>query len=387
MTPTDASALSQANTSSRVTVAGGGKGHTLGRASRKQLATLLCAIWRPFFDAFGAAVPGAPGDGELMLEVCDATAELSHIEGAPSLLRWWRPRAQPSTPSVSSSASSAAAPANKAVSDIGSDNDDSSSTRSTDAARPFFRPPAAQSAAQQGAPQRRMPPSAVDKPNTLPAPQGVLRVHANTAWALAERVSEVRAAVASASEADKFAPALDHCGAWPAVHAALQAAWGGDETHVPAYSFVNPLLSCSSVRSAGDGQNTARAIADAGQAHSDAGSISRHSAHSGVVVSRDEIAQRVLLTFGLWCVAALLQLSAVEPRPELWGRYVAALNHLQGVLLATRCCAASALDAVSGADRAVASPGAYTHGAKRGAAACRRVRRMAEQIMTECACA
>jgi hypothetical protein len=40
----------------------------------------------------------------------------------------------------------------------------------------------------------------------------------------------------------------------------------------------------------------------------------------------------LLVTFGIWCMAALLQLASVEPRPELWGRYVAALNHLQGVL-------------------------------------------------------
>lgn len=40
----------------------------------------------------------------------------------------------------------------------------------------------------------------------------------------------------------------------------------------------------------------------------------------------------LLITFGVWCMAALLQLASVEPRPELWGRYSAALNHLQGVL-------------------------------------------------------
>ena len=39
-------------------------------------------------------------------------------------------------------------------------------------------------------------------------------------------------------------------------------------------------------------------------------------------------------------MAALLQLASVEPRPELWGRYVAALNHLQGVMfLSVSMCA------------------------------------------------
>ena len=38
---------------------------------------------------------------------------------------------------------------------------------------------------------------------------------------------------------------------------------------------------------------------------------------------------QILVTFGLWCIARLLELCQQEPRPELWGRYALGLNRLQ----------------------------------------------------------
>mmetsp|Transcript_24937 Transcript_24937/g.69548 ORF Transcript_24937/g.69548 Transcript_24937/m.69548 type:complete len:890 (-) Transcript_24937:66-2735(-) len=40
-----------------------------------------------------------------------------------------------------------------------------------------------------------------------------------------------------------------------------------------------------------------------------------------------------LSSFGVWCILRMLQLMQTEPRPELWGRYSAVLNRLQGVVL------------------------------------------------------
>ncbi|KAJ7548820.1 hypothetical protein O6H91_07G028500 [Diphasiastrum complanatum] len=40
----------------------------------------------------------------------------------------------------------------------------------------------------------------------------------------------------------------------------------------------------------------------------------------------------VLISFGVWCVHRVLELSLMESRPELWGKYTYVLNHLQGIL-------------------------------------------------------
>eukprot|EP00198_Chlamydomonas_reinhardtii_P011456 XP_001700793.1 predicted protein [Chlamydomonas reinhardtii] len=44
----------------------------------------------------------------------------------------------------------------------------------------------------------------------------------------------------------------------------------------------------------------------------------------------------VLVSFGVWCAYTLLQWCAAESRPELWGRYAAVLNRLQGVVWDSR---------------------------------------------------
>lgn len=40
----------------------------------------------------------------------------------------------------------------------------------------------------------------------------------------------------------------------------------------------------------------------------------------------------LLISFGVWCVHRVLELSLMESRPELWGKYTYVLNRLQGVL-------------------------------------------------------
>ncbi|KAG6553459.1 hypothetical protein Mapa_004371 [Marchantia paleacea] len=40
----------------------------------------------------------------------------------------------------------------------------------------------------------------------------------------------------------------------------------------------------------------------------------------------------LLISFGLWCVHRVLELSLMESRPELWGKYTFVLNRLQGIL-------------------------------------------------------
>ncbi|WOL15320.1 protein ETHYLENE-INSENSITIVE 2 isoform X1 [Canna indica] len=40
----------------------------------------------------------------------------------------------------------------------------------------------------------------------------------------------------------------------------------------------------------------------------------------------------LVVSFGVWCVHRVLELSLVESRPELWGKYTYVLNRLQGIL-------------------------------------------------------
>ncbi|XP_010941527.1 protein ETHYLENE-INSENSITIVE 2 isoform X2 [Elaeis guineensis] len=40
----------------------------------------------------------------------------------------------------------------------------------------------------------------------------------------------------------------------------------------------------------------------------------------------------LVVSFGVWCIHRILELSLVESRPELWGKYTYVLNRLQGIL-------------------------------------------------------
>ncbi|KAL5998650.1 Ethylene-insensitive protein 2 [Asimina triloba] len=40
----------------------------------------------------------------------------------------------------------------------------------------------------------------------------------------------------------------------------------------------------------------------------------------------------LIVSFGVWCIRRILELSVMESRPELWGKYTYVLNRLQGVL-------------------------------------------------------
>ncbi|KAJ8651165.1 hypothetical protein MRB53_004188 [Persea americana] len=40
----------------------------------------------------------------------------------------------------------------------------------------------------------------------------------------------------------------------------------------------------------------------------------------------------LIVSFGVWCVRRILELSLMESRPELWGKYTYVLNRLQGIL-------------------------------------------------------
>ncbi|KAK7337073.1 hypothetical protein VNO77_17632 [Canavalia gladiata] len=40
----------------------------------------------------------------------------------------------------------------------------------------------------------------------------------------------------------------------------------------------------------------------------------------------------LIISFGVWCIHRILNLSLVESRPELWGKYTYVLNHLQGII-------------------------------------------------------
>lgn len=52
-----------------------------------------------------------------------------------------------------------------------------------------------------------------------------------------------------------------------------------------------------------------------------------HSCGEGCVWRAD-----IIISFGVWCIHRLLDLSLMESRPELWGKYTYVLNRLQGII-------------------------------------------------------
>jgi ethylene-insensitive protein 2 len=40
----------------------------------------------------------------------------------------------------------------------------------------------------------------------------------------------------------------------------------------------------------------------------------------------------LIISFGVWCIHRILDLSVLESRPELWGKYTYVLNRLQGII-------------------------------------------------------
>jgi hypothetical protein len=313
--PTDASRAT--------TVPGGGKGHALGRASRKQLAMLLTAIWKQFYDNFGRAVPGAPADGDLVLEVCDALTEILHIDGVQTLLHWRDQQRSASPASTPRSAASTSVPSSPAARSCSR-----SRPASPGVAAPFHRARSAQfDGAGDGAAPDRAPKPHGARAEVLPELPRALCRHANATWVLSEHVAVLRSAIAAASTSPEWLPPAQACPAWQEVCVGIQSAWTAEADSRSATEPRSPA--------ADDAGSSVRITPGSTDEPSASGAPDGGVQHNALFPAA-ATPEQLLLTLGLWCIAALLQLSAVEPRPELWGRYVAALNHLQGVLLATR---------------------------------------------------
>ena len=115
-------------------------------------------------------------------------------------------------------------------------------------------------------------------------------------------------------------------------------------------SVQNPLLAASTAARASDEHSPADHAAGVSCQRNNQPSTSAAAAAAALLDwDAGALAVRQMTSFGLWCIAVLLQLSSVEPRPELWGRYVAALNPLQGVVLAAQHSAGRAASASSSA--------------------------------------
>ena len=196
---------SRVTAATTATVAGGGKGHSLGRAARKQLATLLCAVWQRFFDRFGKPVAEQPHQGDLVLELCDALAEVMHIEGADTLLCWRR------------------LPGNAERHSSSAPHSPSASSPSSTRTFAFSSRQSAQGyrASDSGASQT--------KADALPQLQRAMCRHANVTWAFAANVGALRAAIASADSPAHWLPAAEGCTAWAPLLRELQAAWLGHD--------------------------------------------------------------------------------------------------------------------------------------------------------------
>jgi hypothetical protein len=281
------SSIDRSTVASQATVPGGLKGHNVGRSGRKQLAGLVAAVWLQRFDKFGAQSPLANVSwygAKALVELCDALKEIEHIPGISSLLRRWPDNSGDACSDVSFNGS-----AGSPVYSSGANNSLLDRAHST-------APEHSEVAGRKGV-----------KVGSLPELGMGLRHHANCVEALAHAAPMLRNLAAAADLPDAWPTATHSQAAWHQVCADEAAAW----------TFASDSCSCTA---AGDKMSM--------QARGVVCAVHHMHPHDPRSV------EFAWLSFGLWCVAVLLQLAAIEPRPELWGRYVAALNPLQGVLQA-----------------------------------------------------
>lgn len=98
---------------------------------------------------------------------------------------------------------------------------------------------------------------------------------------------------------------------------------------------LQPTVLVLQASAAGDWQ-TASAAAAVGVQHLQPPGTNLASSPSpaapAVAHTQQALGPVLLLSWGLFCLALLLQWCQAEPRPELWGKYAYALNRLQGLL-------------------------------------------------------
>lgn len=302
---------------------GGGKGHRMGRGSRRKLANLMCAIWEQHWDTHGqpvsCAAAGHSGGSvkviepllfssarETLVELCDAVCEVLQVPGVGSML----PQSQ--TPG---------------------------SQRNMQGQEWFHK---------AGCDGVKADQIAVLGPRLAACAVVTRTLHAN-AVPLREA-----AASAPAESVTQTAPEA-YADGWASVVQALAEVWphvgqfvqdvSGDTRHAQDNAHRKP-------GSGGDSDQTEASMHQSGEAilcseqsmsMSGWGATVGVQPHESLSSGPDTIRQSAgvvvprlcFLGFCLWCTASLLQLASVEPRPELWGRYVAALNHLQGPLFIT----------------------------------------------------
>lgn len=336
------------SSATQATEPGGGKGHRMGRASRKQFALSVCKLWKKYFDAHGKPLPSSTQHSSISesssqpqqpavfccgrsaaLAVLEGLDELKQIpgieslleqvsEGSDSLSRWPSQSlfSQPQTDSASVSTKltrlaglgerlalcTACVHASCACSQqLHSALQSTAETGSTDRAQPGWSASGGVSAVLLASADWR---NIAEKMSALW--RHLLQQEDECDGAPTQKFDSTinRSDSSSSFGAGMQAPAAQHVGATEATGSA--AGMSGD----------NELLRWS--RSWSDSSTRGR---------------SARGDRLKLIVERAESWPNLLfVTFGIWCMAALLQLASVEPRPELWGRYVAALNHLQGVL-------------------------------------------------------
>jgi hypothetical protein len=287
---TSESSFDRSTVVSQENVPGGHKGHSVGRSGRKQLAGLIAAVWLQRFDKFGSPVPSAKASwqgAEALVELCDALEEVEQIAGIWSLL-------------------------GHGVDESGDARSEALGVKGTFLDRVHSN---TSILSREG--------SLVEcsKVSSMPALGAALRRHAHCVEVLVHEAPMLRN-LAAAAESSHAWPAATHShAAWQRVFTAAAAAW----------TLVVDTCSCSTAEDGLQPNNlavTSQAGQNTGQT---AVCVMDHMhAHDARAV------EFVWLSFGLWCTAVLLQLAVVEPRPDLWGRYVAALNPLQGILRTVR---------------------------------------------------
>eukprot|EP00892_Ulva_mutabilis_P003201 jgi/Ulvmu1/12882/UM098_0070.1 len=294
---------------------GGGKGHRMGRGSRKQLAVLVCAIWKQHWDTHGQPIRLSTAESksrdievvqpvilssarETLVELCDAVAEVLRVPGVGSMLQRGEGHGTYS-----------AAPGTvRAV----SDSTDGVKTAQMAQLGPRLAACAAVTRVlhEHAMPLRDAAATAQSDSDMQAIPQTCTENWSPVAQALSEVWPHFRLHQSEPVEADQ----PDHAAPPARLNIQVQQQ---DSADTACCEHDKLLSSWGATLGAQCSIQTQQPLDIATQC-------------PGALFPR-----LCLLGFCLWCLAALLQLASVEPRPELWGRYVAALNHLQGPLFVT----------------------------------------------------
>lgn len=297
---------------------GGGKGHRMGRGARRQLAVLVCAIWKQHWDTHGQPIRYGPsrndrGDIEVvepkilhsaqetLVELCDAVVEVLRVPGVDSMLQHGAAHISQVTLPCHGTSQGDAASGVKAgqMAQLG----------------PRLAACAAVTRAlkDNAVPLREAAALTQEDVELQGLPQSCVQSWTAVVLALAEVWPHVVQSKNTACESEGYSA----CKAVPRPHLSGPSALHQAGQHLACVEHDDIMSSWGATVGVQCSEQTSQYANVTSQ------------------LSPTFFPRLCFMGFCLWCLATLLQLASVEPRPDLWGKYVAAINHLQGSLFVT----------------------------------------------------